>query len=490
MGMTNIVNRGDVIAQRGNAYSFLQKQELNPDAPLELFSLHGAMGGLDRPFGDPEVIYRKSVTRRGGWDKVAEFDGPPEKMTTSFVELMPRETATLLEDLAAAGKKFTAHIVYHQDADPQDPTRWESKEICGGVKLTSANRGEAEADDNGLIQIEADAAVDYWGRIFPLFFGEEAGTELTKEVVDVAVYPNTAYGYEAEREIYWLQKVDTTAPKLVYSWDNGTTWTAVSLTAIGTDEPSKLAITGDYVIIVSAAGEAYYYARKSDLSAAGWTKVSTGFVATKGPTCIWAPAVGTIWMGGLGGYIYKLAIPGRAVTVIEDGDLTTQNLKAIKGIGNAIVAVGASNALIASFNQGRTWAALTGPSVGNPLNCLDLWSEEQMWIGADKLYYGLRRYDSWTWSEIEIDVASLASVEAILFCPDLPQVGYVAAKTSAPAGIIKRTTDAGVQWETNSLLDLPTNDYLNALAVSGPNFLAAGGLDAAGTDGFAVLASK
>src|SRR5690606_2984132 len=94
------------------------------------------------------------------------------------------------------------------------------------------------------------------------------------------------------KEIYLLTKVvGESAPKLIYSLDGGRDWAAVDLTTIGTDEPDAMAVVGEYVIIVSSAAGAYYFARKGALDS--WTKITDGF--TGGPTCLYAPAVGSIF---------------------------------------------------------------------------------------------------------------------------------------------------------------------------------------------------
>jgi len=87
------INREDVLTKRTHLYSFIQRKG-SPRYSLELFSLHGAMGSAEQPLGEPEPRYRKSVTRRGAWDRVGAVEAPPDAPTTSFTEMMPRATAT------------------------------------------------------------------------------------------------------------------------------------------------------------------------------------------------------------------------------------------------------------------------------------------------------------------------------------------------------------------------------------------------------------
>ena len=479
------LKREDILTKRTHLYSFIQRRP-GPRGRLELFSLHGALGSAEQPLGEPEPRYRKSVTRRGAWDRVGDVSAPPDAPTTSFTELLPRATASFLEQLRKSGEPFAVHAIIHQNADPQNYTRWESKEVLDGVVLTSFTRNEAEGEDDDLVSVEAEAQFAAADRLFPLYFGEKAGSQITKAVVGVAVYPPDDRGDPSRVAIYAVQKVDTSAPKLVYSRDGGASWTAVTLTALGTDEPNDIAVVGEYLLIVSATGGAYYYAPLTDPTA--WTKVTSGFVSGKGPTAIYAPAVGDIFLAAQGGYLYHLTIPGRAVTVLEAGNLTTQNLADIGGAGETVVAVGANNAVLVSGNGGRTWAAPTGPAAGVALNAVAVWDAQTFWVGGDKLYYTDDGAASWL--EVPLGVTGLTAVKALAFAPDLRAVGYVGVQTGSTTQVL-RTTDYGAEWETVSLRGYATNnEAVNALAVSGPNFVVAGGLvSATPGDGFLAVAT-
>lgn len=478
------LNREDILTKRTHVYSFIQRRP-GPGSRLELFSLHGALGSAEQPLGAPEPRYRKSVTRRGAWDRVGEVSAPPDTPSTSFSELLPRATATWLEQLRKSSEPFAVHAIIHQNADPQNYARWESKEVLEGVRLTSFTRSEAEGEDDDLVQVEAEAQFTAYDRLFHLYFGEKAGALITKAVVGVAVYPPDDRGDVSRVAIYAVTKVDTSAPTLVYSRDGGSTWTAVTLTALGSNEPNAIAVAGDYLLVVSATGGAYYYAPLDALT--DWTSVTAGFVSGKGPTALYVKAVGDIYMAGQGGYVYHLTVPGRAVTVLEAGNLTTQNLTAIHGVGDTIVAVGANNAVLVSGNGGRTWSSPTGPAVGVALNTVAVWDRDTFWVGGDKLYYTADGGTSW--NDVPLGVTGLTAVRAVVFAPDLRAVGYVGAVAGTSSQVL-RTTDYGAEWETVSLHGYNTaNEAVNALGVSGPNMVVAGGLvSAAGGDGFLAMA--
>lgn len=484
--MTIGAGRGDLTTKGLHLYSYIQRAG-DPAHALELFSIYGALGGLSIPRNEPEAVYRKSLSQRGKWQYWTTNEGPPGDLpTTSFTEKMPRATATFLEDLAAGERPFTVHTIISESADPTDPTTWDSKEVLSGVRLSNIARDDSEPEEGDELEFTADAAFSNYARLYPMTFGAEAGTEITKEIVAVAVYPNDWRADADVKEIYAVQKVDTN-PQLIYTKNGGQTWTKVGLTAMGTNEPSDIAVVGNYVIIVSSAGEAYYYTTKDALST--WTEITGGFVGGSGPTAIWAAGVGEIWMCGLSGYIYKLNIPGQAVQVIEDGDLTAQNFNAIHGIGNSILAVGGSNAAVLSQNRGTSFAALTGPEVGVALNACRMVGAKALWVGGAKLSYSLDA--GVTWTEVATGIPNLATIQDIVFCPDQPAVGFIVGVDTAPLGVIKRTSDHGASWESNSINQPQSNEAITTLDVGGPNYLVSGGLvTVVGGDGTLDIAAS
>lgn len=485
--MGNTHQRSDLTTKRSHAYSWLQRKGPGPGHEWELFSTNGALNSVEESMSTPEPIYRKSVVRRGDFDKVGETSSPPDASTASFSEKVPRATAALLERLKRSGREFSVKVVISQAADPADANSWESMLLLEGVKLTSFSRGDVESGDAEDAEWEISADANWSGseRVFPLYFGEEAASTITVEVLDVAVYPPDDRDDADEKEIYYLTKVvSTTAPVLVYSKDGGSTWTAVSLTEVGNNAPNRIKIVGDYLLITSAAALKYFWARRS--APATWAGVTSGFVSSKGPTGIYAPAVGALYFAGAGGYVYKTTVPGSAVTQLSSGDITVQNLAAIHGAGDCLVAVGASNAMIVSYNAGRTWSLVTGPASGVALNNVLVWDKDRWFVCADKLYF---TDDSGvTWVESPLNVTGMTVVKDVISCTELQSVMYCVGQTSTE-GWIMRSEDGGASWENYSLETVPsTAQAWNCVGVGGVNHVVIGGLGAT-TDGIAAIGS-
>lgn len=480
--------RRDVLTFQTHTRTWIQLRE-NPDSPIELLKF-GALGGLAEPRGAGTPVHRYSTTERRAYDKVGESIAAPDTYTTSFQEGLKRATANYLQKVRKAKKDFALHVLIHQDADPEDPTKWESKVVVAGNRLTNFTTQPFQAfDADAEVYCEGELEYDSSVWAYPIAFGEVAETEIAKEVVDTAVYPPDDRDVDyAEKEIYHLTKVDTTAPYVVWSHDGGQTWTATALTDLSTNEPDAIAIVGNYLIVVSSADESYLYANRSDPTT--WTRVTSGFQSTKGPTAIWASSLANIFMVGLGGYIYKLTLPGQAVTVLNAGVATTQNLNAIHGRGDTIVAVGASNAVVFSQNGGGTWSSLTGPAAATALNCVCVKNHDHWWIGADGAYYTVD--EGANWQTKALGDALLATVNDIQFSADSDAVGYLAYTTSTPTGHVQRTTDFGREWEDYSIdVVPPTNEAINSIAIGGPNYVVVGGLEtAAGADGIAAIGSN
>lgn len=484
--MSRIRKGADVLTFQRHMLSWLQREGPAPDSPLELFSLYGAMGGFEEPQGEPEPRFRKSLSQRRGFRKVGESYGTPEASTTSFTEGMPRASATLLSRLKQSGEKFSVQVLVDQDADPEDPTKWQSKIIFEGVTLTSyKSSGALEGfDSDDEVTVEAEASYDARADVFPIQFGPVAATEITVPVLAAAVYPPDDRGNHARKEIYLVTAVDATNPYLVWTQNGGLTWTATAITAL-TTAPTDIAVVGSFILITSQAGNCYVYARRS--APATLTKVTGGFVATKGPNAIYAISLANVFMVGNGGYIYKLTLPGQPVTVINAGVATTQNLNDIAGFGDVLVAVGAANAMVASYNGGKSWSLLTGPEAATALNCVAIQNTEQQeiwWAGGAKLSYS--KDHGATWTEKVLGVTP-TTVNDIAFCDELDSVGAVAYTATGPVGGVLYTSDGGELWENEHCTDLPTCQGVAALAWGGPNYLVAAG-DSNGTDGFAAIA--
>ncbi len=487
--MTRIRGDADVLTFQKHTRSWIQTKGPGPASELELFALYGALGGLDMPEGSSTPVWRRSLAIRNAYRKVGESIDPPDTYTASIQEGIPRASANFLLRARKSREKFAVQAVVHQDASPVNPTAFESKLIVEGLRVSSVSITDVEAfEGDEEVRVEAELEFDWADFVYPIMFGEEASSEIDELAVATAVWPSYDAGHDDEKEIYIVQQGDGAAasPKLIWSHDGGATWTATSISDLGvSDHPTDIILVGEYGFICSNAGESYVWFRRADPTTLA--EITGGFVASKGPNAMWAKDLANVFMVGDGGYIYKLDMVGLAVEVVSAGVETTENLTAIDGQGNVIVAVGANNALVYSTNGGKSWALGTGPSAGVALNTVQVIDNgrDEIWhVGSDGEYYSYNRGSAWTEKSLPVTVST---VNDIKFSEELDGVGYLAYETATPEGGVLRTTDGGQSWEADSITALPDCDAIDDLAVGGPNYVVAVG-DLDGADGIAAIA--
>src|SRR3990172_8638896 len=193
-----------------------------------------------------------------------------------------------------------------------------------------------------------------------LSFGENAASDVTLEVIDVVYGSQEQCGDcgpqdDGTNRIYAIVEssgsTPGTAPKLIYSTDGGATWTAGTIDGIGgTEDPLAVDMVGKYIVVLTriAGGptlSGYYYAEiNSDTGAPGtFTKVTTGFTASKQATDMYVLSPREVFFCADGGYIYKATDITAGVDVQNAGAATTDDLKRIHGEGTeTIFSVGAS----------------------------------------------------------------------------------------------------------------------------------------------------
>jgi photosystem II stability/assembly factor-like uncharacterized protein len=151
-----------------------------------------------------------------------------------------------------------------------------------------------------------------------------------------------------------------------------------------------------------------------------------------------------------------------------------------------VVAVGASNAVVATNNGGISWSAITGPIPGTVLNAVWMHSPLEWLVGsaAGRLYYTID--GGVTWAEKNFPGNGAGQVRDIVFTS--PSVGYMSHSTAAPAGRILRTIDGGYSWYVlpEGPGAIPTNQYVTQLAVCDDHNVVFGAGRGAATAGFLV----
>jgi len=330
-------------------------------------------------------------------------------------------------------------------------------------------------------------------------FGEVADSSSFSEILD-GIYAdkiqcgNCGAQSDGCQKSYALAKTEAASPAspaaIIYTANNWGTSAHDFITTLGTKTANKLAQIGTRIVVISETDEAHHYKLQSTIdagTASGWTRVATGYVATKGPLAIWSKSPSETYVSAEGGYVYFMANPASAVTVLTDGSVTTQNLLDIRGKGRTIVAVGVSNAVIVSYNGGSTWALVTGPAVGVTLNTVEVINDDIWFVGTatGASYYTIDGGTTWVTNTPD---ALITEVNAIRFVDEI--VGYMVTEISGGVRVY-RTADNGYSWHFDGSYvgGVPTADHLNFIAPCPGNYNIAltGGLASVGTDGILIV---
>ncbi len=479
--------------ETGDGRLFLQKFGPRPDRAYEYWGC-ARLEGLTEPRGDKTPYYCPDPAVRGRFVQAGAIRGQPGLPTSSIVARM--------SNLIRARRltcPFDLQVLFGKCKDPQDRIRGWQKILhlyrADITEVSTDGMSALEPGDAKPILVTSPITMDALFEIDPLTFSAAAGTDVTTQVVDVAVCDAVSCGEcedvsEGCEKIYLLCQAPGAGspailPELVYTEDGGATWLNEYIDTLGAaEQPSAIACVGPYLLVVSGDVASLHYAEKA--APGTWTEVATGFVAGGAPLAISVVDASHVFIVGKGGYIYRATDIAAGVDVLNAGVATSQNLRAVHALNSQIiVAAGDNNAVVYSDDGGDTWVAVTGPNPG--VNLLSCWAQtEDRWlVGTDNIgtiYYTLDRGQTWRTC---LEIGAAADIRDIVFSED-PAVGYAAVAMATPAGRIYRTIDGGRSWyrlPEQTGVNLPASDTINALAVCGVNEVWAGGLADDGADG-------
>lgn len=513
----------DVIVTRGNRRIFRQpggpgidhrvKYSGKTDQFLSITGVERAITGSRTPTHVPDPDNFKEYI------EAAQSVDPPDlsKFTLEILERIGTIPFPMTDLLCPS----TLFVNAGKCADPSDFRRgWQGGNV---IVINGANPdgpvdiGDLTAWDNDEQQMYS---IPYTAReiymIGALNFGEVAGPEVSREVVDLVYGSRIQCGDcgpedNGTRRIYAVTASSGSGSpglpaEVIYSTYSGVTdsitWLEATITGIGANaNPSAIEIVGDKLIILVPSEGAYYYATINSYTGApgSFTKVTSGFVAAGIPHDWYVLDSGNVFIVGDAGYIYKLADVGAAVTVLSAGTVTTQNLLRIDGDGrDTIVIVGAAATIIKSSNRGATWATTTTvPATGtNILQAVAVTSDQRWWVGSSQGYLYSTPNGGETWIESTFAGSQSGTIHDIVAVNDATL--YLSHSTSTPTARIFSTWNGGAAnaaWTNESprinnlasaasrftRLAVPNlGSRARTLAV---NHIAVGGLSGGGTDG-------
>jgi hypothetical protein len=496
------VNDAPEILKLGQARIFIQDAGSSPANPYNYLG-QLSLDGLQQSLGDENPVYLPSSEQHNHWDIVDTIPTVPTLPTTDFTQRANKYLSDIWWDLRKRQCKFNAFVNLGTCQRPDDPDGFDARITLVGNRLTAFNPfgtlNPLSGDDNAAADITGSLTLTRFEPFKPLTIGEVADAILLAEALDGLWSDAVSCGdcgtpSDGCQRAYVLALANSGSPglssQIVHTKNGWSTATALDIPTLGGLSGSRVAMVGNKLVVISQANNAHHYITQANVdadNAAGWTRNNSGYVATKGPRCIWSKASTETFIGASGGYIYKMTSPSAAVLTLSAGDQTTQDFNDIHGLGQTIVLVGNSNALIYSSNGGDSFASKTGPAVGVALNAIHVISANVWWVGAanGKAYYTVDGGSTWTQTTLDNDVTT---IEDIQFVDEI--VGYMAVQAGG-AGRIYRTGDNGNNWSAASpyITGLPSYERWNFCTPCGKDYnrMLAGGRVSSAGDGAVVI---
>lgn len=511
---TKRITLEEVITQQ-HVRGFISYGQPRPGTQAQYYGLRNQyffVEGVENPVqGGISPINMPDPRRRKGFRAVGRSVEAPD--LGSYTLRVSQKIAKLPRALGdLRGCLITTHLTTGRCKDPSSLNRGYKSYvyILANGEVTDRSLGDPftmEGDDALMAELGVTTAVQYG--VGPLSLQEQAAAEVNAEVLDITYAPpNGCDGCGAGTNwIYAISRPIGGSPnfqaEVIYSVNGGASWTNVNITGLGASvAPTAVDVMGDYlVVLVNASNALYWTTIDPDTGIPGttWTSVTAGFVASAAPRDMVVLSPSEAIIVGDGGYIYRTTDPTAGVSVLTAGTVTTASLRRVHGTDEALLAVGASGAILASLDGGASWYVpqAATPSSGT-YTAVAVKDADHWWIaggsgaaGAGRVWYTVNGGKSWVEHSTAVGVASATEVQDIVFPTD--HVGYVLYTVAGPEGRLATTLDAGDTWVTGAqrvLGTFPTFDRGNRIAtpVSGAaqtdaNYIAIGGLAGDGSEG-------
>lgn len=490
------------IAQLGDFRVFVQEDGVSPGNE---YYYHGSVefGGIGEGQGDLTPIYAPSPDQRNRWVIVGYTRAVKSLPTTDLTARMLRDLQQVWWDLQERGCAVNIHVLIGRCEAPDDFMDWQAKIILSEAVMTDfnlPNMNPLSGENNAAGDITGSLTALSLNRFVPINFQEFANTELVAEAVDGFYASNVSCGDCGMNDdgcdtFLALQVSNAGSPgnsaQIVYTKKvSGGTWAVRDITTLGGKSANKMAKMGRSVVVISEADNAHHTITLANLYAnntSAWKRV-TGYATS--PLAIYPISSNRAIIVGESGYLWRLNTPGQSPSVISDGSITSQNLRAVDGKSNVVVAGGDTGAVVVSINKGKSFSLKAiidqdGNTVTGNVTAVGVIDSQKWMLGvAGALYYTEDQGETYT---LHPDWPATVSVINDIKFPQ-KQLGYIAAENSG-AGVVYRSDTMGNIWSAEDpyIDGLPSATRYNFVAPCGWNEVAAGGIKS-GNDGVLAIA--
>lgn len=440
-----------------------------------------AIEGVKVPeIGAVEPMFVHSPDQRGQYSLVGRKISPPN-LSDATLKVLEKHGPIPFQ-LAKKGCAFNLYQPVGKCKDPSDFLYgWDDYVLVySGALITDKDLGTRSAfsDDANL----EDSLTLRLGSVYPvgaLAFGQVAAPQIDREVIDVTFGSTVSCGDcgdedDGTRHIYAVTKTSGAGspgipPEVIYSLDGGLTWLEASINGItASATPNFIEVVGNKLVVGVGSDNAMYVATLNDLGAPGlFSKVTSGFVATKTITDIYVAAAHEVYFSALGGYIYKSTDISAGVTVQNNGSATSNDLLRIDGTGDTIVAVGKSSTVVVSSNRGTSFGTTSAApsSIAVDVTAVAVKSEKQWVVGTGVGRLLVTKNAGLSWIEKVFDNTGTGVIDDVVFVSD--EVGWFSHHSSTPTATLYGTWDGGDSWAQDKprITNWPTFDRANRLAV-------------------------
>jgi hypothetical protein len=474
---------------------FLQQGGASPNNPLSLEGIgigYSAIKGISRKVrgGVTNIAVRRPDA--GGFQNVGSMESNPgyDEFELDIMETIAGiPLASTLETCPVALYEVRGHDCDQLSDHLQGYAQGYVRVFQDALVDSNIDYGDGMAytDDNTVeakIKMKSRGGIFDHGQIYANQLATANAADLATVLTTDVVYGNAQQCANCGQPNdgtylkYWSAASTTASPgakPTVFYQLGSSTPVAVSVSSAGVAENlTGIAMVGNNLVVISStAGGAgiggYHYAPIGSNGVPGaWTKVVTGFQANHEPTDILALSASEIYFAANGGYIYKSSNLANGVSVINAGATTTANLLRIQGNRQAIVAVGATGAIILSNNSGTSWAApVATPAAGSPSwAAVDVIGAKTIWVGSatGRLFQTVD--GGTTWTEVVFTGSSTGGVADIYFVN--ASEGYFLHNTATPVGRVWRTYNGGASWWNTSPAIEGLGTYTNLSRLAAP----------------------
>jgi photosystem II stability/assembly factor-like uncharacterized protein len=466
--------------------------------------------------GDPAKSYGEA-TRIGAPDPqdfnrdvaVGSVEGSDDRATFQLASRYTVDPALLLE-IAQQGCRVDVYGLAGKCGSPTDfehgGEKWVYFEDGRRSQHGFENFGAFAKDENNPTNENLDMTAEKYWEMLKMATDQLAEATTTGRIMTIDVCDDRSCG-DCGKESEGCNRVlatmvgvgatPGTQPTLLYSDDSGLTFSTQTITTMFSNEElvEGACIGGDLVLLSTTSGE-FHYTNVDDIykGVNTWSQVGTGFVAAGAPNAMWSSGARYTWVVGDAGYIYFASNPRSGVSVLDAGEITTENLNDVHACDtDNVLVVGNSNTVLISRNGGKSFDSITGPSAGVNLGACWMWDADTWFVGegaggAGVLYK--TRDGGYTWQTQTIP-GTMDRIDKIVFVSDAE--GYLSGRDGGSARLL-RTITGGYEWwdlPERAGSSIPGSQYLTDLAVCEPesNVVFAAGLATDGTAGMIIKGS-